>query len=34
MLLAMRELGYGEGKDDLLLQSFFRTADWMRNKAG
>lgn len=33
MLLAMRELGYGEEKEDLLLQSFFRTADWMRNKA-
>ncbi len=34
MVLAMRELGYGEGKEDLLLQAFFRTADWMRNKAG
>jgi hemoglobin len=33
MLLAMRELGYGEEKEDLLLQAFFRTADWMRNKA-
>ncbi len=32
MLLAMRELGYGEEKEDLLLQAFFRTADWMRNK--
>lgn len=34
MLLAMRELGYGEEREDLLLQAFFRTADWMRNKAG
>lgn len=34
MLLAMRELGYGEEREDQLLQAFFRTADWMRNKAG
>jgi len=34
MLLAMRELGYGEEKEDLLLEAFFGTADWMRNKAG
>lgn len=33
MLMAMRDLGYGEDKEDLLLQAFFRTADWMRNKA-
>lgn len=33
MLLAMRDLGYGDGKEDQLLQAFFRTADWMRNKA-
>jgi hemoglobin len=33
MLLAMRELGYGEKKEDLLLEAFFGTADWMRNKA-
>ena len=32
MLLAMRELGYGEEKEDLLLEAFFGTADWMRNK--
>lgn len=34
MLLAMRELGYGDEKEDLLLEAFFGTADWMRNKAG
>jgi len=34
MLLAMRELGYPEEKEDLMLQAFFRTADWMRNQAG
>ncbi len=34
MLLAMRELGYSEEEEDLLLQAFFRTADWMRNQAG
>ncbi len=34
MLLAMRDLGYRDGKEDVLLQAFFRTADWMRNKAG
>ena len=34
MLLAMRELGYGEEKEDLLLEAFFGTADWMRNKEG
>jgi hemoglobin len=32
MLLAMRELGYGEEKEDLLLEAFFGTADLMRNK--
>ena len=32
MLLALRELGYGEEKEDLLLEAFFGTADWMRNK--
>jgi hemoglobin len=34
MLLAMRDLGYGEKKEDLLLEAFFGTADWMKNKAG
>jgi hemoglobin len=34
MLLAMRDLGYGEKKEDLLLEAFFGTADWMRNKEG
>ena len=34
MLMAMRDLGYDEGREDVLLQAFFRTADWMRNKAG
>ncbi|MEY4207314.1 MAG: hypothetical protein RLZZ20_466 [Pseudomonadota bacterium] len=32
MLLAMRELAYSEEKQDLLLNAFFGTADWMRNK--
>ena len=34
MLLAMRELGYTEEKQDLLLDAFFGTADWMRNQQG
>ena len=34
MLLAMRELGYPEEKQDLLLNAFFGTADWMRNQQG
>jgi hemoglobin len=34
MLLAMRDLGYGEKKEDLLLEAFFGTADWMKNKSG
>lgn len=34
MLLAMRELDYPEDKQDLLLNAFFGTADWMRNKQG
>ena len=32
MLLAMQDLGIVEEKQDILLQSFFKTADWMRNK--
>jgi hemoglobin len=32
MLLAMRELEYPEEKQDLLLNAFFGTADWMRNQ--
>lgn len=34
MLLAMQELGYAENEQDLLLNAFFRTADWMRNRQG
>ena len=34
MLLAMRELDYSEDKQDLLLNAFFGTADWMRNQQG
>lgn len=34
MLLALRDLGYPESEQDLLLNAFFRTADWMRNKQG
>ena len=34
MLLAMRELGYPEEQQDLLLNAFFGTADWMRNQQG
>lgn len=34
MLLAMRDLGYPEEKQDLLLKAFFGTADWMRNQQG
>ncbi len=34
MLLAMRDLGYPEEKQDLLLNAFFGTADWMRNRQG
>jgi hemoglobin len=33
MVLAMRDLGLDEATQDLLLQAFFRTADWMRNQA-
>lgn len=32
MLLAMQDLQITEEKQDILLQAFFRTADWMRNK--
>lgn len=34
MLLAMQELGYTESEQDVLLNAFFRTADWMRNRHG
>ena len=34
MLLAMRDMGYSESEQDVLLNAFFRTADWMRNKQG
>ena len=33
MLMAMRDMGFSEDKQDILLNAFFRTADWMRNKA-
>lgn len=32
MVLAMQDLGIEEDKQDILLQGFFKTADWMRNK--
>jgi hemoglobin len=32
MVLAMRDMGFDEAKQDILLNAFFRTADWMRNK--
>jgi hemoglobin len=31
-VLAMQDLGIEEDKQDILLQGFFKTADWMRNK--
>lgn len=34
MLLAMEEVGIEEGIRERLLQNFFNTADFMRNKAG
>ncbi|HRP24125.1 group II truncated hemoglobin [Thauera sp.] len=34
MLLAMEEVGIEEGMRERLLQSFFKTADFMRNKPG
>ena len=32
MLMAMQDLGLAEDKQDVLLQAFFKTADWMRNQ--
>jgi truncated hemoglobin YjbI len=32
MVLAMQECEISEDKQDVLLEAFFRTADWMRNK--
>jgi len=32
MVLAMQGLGIAEDDQDILLNAFFRTADWMRNK--
>jgi hemoglobin len=32
MLMAMQDLGLDEDKQDVLLQAFFKTADWMRNQ--
>ncbi|HRP65381.1 MAG TPA: group II truncated hemoglobin [Thauera sp.] len=34
MLLAMEEVGIEEGMRERLLQSFFKTADFMRNRPG
>ena len=34
MLLAMEEVGIEAGLRERLLQNFFNTADFMRNKAG
>lgn len=34
MVLAMQGLGIAEDDQDILLNAFFRTADWMRNKQG
>ena len=33
MLMAMQDMGLDEEKQDVLLQAFFKTADWMRNQA-
>ena len=33
MLMAMQDLGLDEDRQDVLLQAFFKTADWMRNQA-
>jgi hemoglobin len=33
MVLAMQECKISEDKQDVLLEAFFRTADWMRNKS-
>jgi hemoglobin len=33
MALAMQDVGLDEALQERLLQSFFQTADWMRNKA-
>lgn len=32
VVLAMQDLGIEEDKQDVLLQGFFKTVDWMRNK--
>jgi hemoglobin len=32
MLMAMQELDLDEQKQEVLLEAFFRTADWMRNQ--
>lgn len=32
MVLAMQDMGIEEERQELLLQAFFKTADWMRNK--
>jgi len=31
--MAMQDLGLEEEKQDVLLQAFLKTADWMRNQA-
>jgi hemoglobin len=34
MALAMQDVGVAEGLQERLMQSFFQTADWMRNREG
>jgi hemoglobin len=34
MALAMQDIGIAEWLQERLMQSFFQTADWMRNKEG
>ncbi|HYD97623.1 MAG TPA: group II truncated hemoglobin [Noviherbaspirillum sp.] len=34
MALAMQDLGIDQALQQRLMQSFFQTADWMRNRAG
>jgi hemoglobin len=34
MALAMQDVGIPEGLQERLMESFYKTADWMRNQAG
>lgn len=34
MALAMQDVGIPEGLQERLMESFYQTADWMRNQAG